>query len=133
MPLKGGEDEGEREGRDVYECVMDKDGGNCVGERRWSGAISVTSHLTAQCFNVRRLVRGQREGEESGALIRADGCGQVASPASELICLCLGSPPEAGRTSSLRYRGIASTRRARGLRVLQNTGTCGSYCPDYGI
>lgn len=57
--------EGERkrektEERKVYECVIDRDGGNCVGERRWSGAISLTSHLTAQCFNGQHLVRGQK-------------------------------------------------------------------------
>lgn len=50
-----------REENKVYECVMDIDGRNGVGERRSSGAISVTSHLTAQCFNGQRLVRGQRK------------------------------------------------------------------------
>ncbi|KAK5850042.1 hypothetical protein PBY51_014327 [Eleginops maclovinus] len=60
-----------------------------------------------------RATLGQRaEREESEALIRSDGCSQVASSAKELICLCLHSLPEGGRTSLLPYRGIASTRRA---------------------
>lgn len=66
---------------------MDRDGGDGAEGRRWRGAISVTSHLTAQCFSGRRLVRGRRE-RESAALLRLDGCSQVASQAKELICLC---------------------------------------------
>lgn len=70
-----------------------------------------------------RATLGQRAvKEESEALICLDGCSQVASRARELICLCLHSLPEGGRTSLLQYHGIASTRRAwlaRGLRVLQ--------------
>lgn len=79
---------------------MDRDEGNCVGERRWSRAISVTSHLAAQCFN--RQMLGQRaEKEESEAVICLDGRSQVASGAAELICLC--------RNSLLQYQGRAST------------------------
>lgn len=66
--------EGQRvtEGGMKTECVMDRDGGNCVGERRWSRAINVTSHLTAQCFNGQTL--GQRaEKEESEAVSCLDG------------------------------------------------------------
>lgn len=58
---EGGRKSEKAEERELYKCVMDRDGGNRVGERRWSGAISVTSHLTAQCFNGQRMVRGQRK------------------------------------------------------------------------
>lgn len=96
---------GERaqEGKNVREreCMMDRDGGKTVRERRWSGAISVTSHLSAQCFSAQCLVRGQREREESEALPLSNGCSQVASQARALISLCLPSLREGGRTSLL--------------------------------
>lgn len=41
--------------------MIDTDEENRGGKRRWSVAISVTSHLTAQCFNGQRLVRGQKK------------------------------------------------------------------------
>lgn len=67
-----------------------------------------------------RATLGQRaEKEERGALIRLDGCSQVAFWARELICLCLHSVPEAGRTSLLQYHGYSFHRLARGLRMPQ--------------
>lgn len=65
---------------------MDRDGGNCVGERRWSGAISVTSYLTAQCFNG-QTVDQSAEREDRKAVIRLAGCSQVNSYAMKFICL----------------------------------------------
>lgn len=50
-----------------------------------------------------RATLGQGAERDVSAVIRLDGCSQVASRAGELIRLCLHSPPEGEGTSLRRY------------------------------
>lgn len=102
---------------------MDRDGGNGVGDRRWSGAISVTSHLIAQCFTGQRLVRKKRVKLWSVWMDAARWPLEPESSSISVFTLC-----RRGRRTSLRqYRRRAPACwawPARRLRVLQYTWKC---------
>lgn len=76
-----------------------------ASEKKDGVAISVTFHPTAQWFNGQHLGRALKKKEDPDALISLDGCSQVASQATALICLCLHAMLEAGRQRLLWCAG----------------------------
>lgn len=88
---EGGRKTEKREEKKEWECMMGRNWGNHGGERRWSGAISVTSHLPAQRFNGLRLVRGQRRKRVklwSGWMDAARWPFEPESPSVSVFTLC---------------------------------------------